>query len=79
MHRIFKNGIYRDMTADEIAEMEALAAEMPEMPIAPDERMDEIEAAIMELAAQQAATEQAQAEAEEALMELAALTAEGEG
>lgn len=26
------NGVYSEMTADEIAEMERLAAEMPEMP-----------------------------------------------
>lgn len=44
-----------EMTAEEIAEMEALAAEMPEPEITPEERLDEIEAAMIELAAQQAA------------------------
>lgn len=46
------NGVTRDMTAEEIAEMERLQADMP-MP-EPDpnaQRMEEIEAALIELAA----------------------------
>ncbi len=50
MPKICENGIYREMTAEEIAEMEALAAEMPEPEITPEQRLDEIEAAMMELA-----------------------------
>ena len=51
MPKININGITREMTPDEIAEMERLAAEMP--PVEPDpneKRMDEIEMALMELA-----------------------------
>lgn len=78
-NRININGITRDMTEAEIAELEALAADMPEPEKDPTEtRLDEIEAAMIELAAQQAATEEAQEEAETALIELAAMTAETE-
>lgn len=50
--RIYDNGIYRNATAEEIAEMERLAAEMPTPEPTPEERrMDEIEMALMELAA----------------------------
>lgn len=46
------NGVTRDMTAEEIAEMERLAAEMPTPEPDPNEiRMQEIEAALIELAA----------------------------
>lgn len=45
------NGITREMTPDEIAEMERIAAEMPKPEPTPEEmRMDEIEMALMELA-----------------------------
>ena len=77
--RININGITRDMTAEEEAELEKLAANMPELQTDPTQtRLDEIEAAMIELAAQQAATEEAQEEAEAALIELAAMTAETE-
>lgn len=47
----YENGKYIEMTAEEIAEMERLAAEMPPMEPTPEERrMDEIEMALMELA-----------------------------
>lgn len=46
------NGVTREMTAEEIAEMERLAAEMPTPTPDPNEiRMQEIEAALIELAA----------------------------
>ena len=48
--KIIENGIIREMTAEEIAEMEAAAAERPEPEITPEQRLDEIEAAMMELA-----------------------------
>lgn len=50
--KINVNGITREMTAEEIAEMERLAAEMPMPEPDPNEiRMQEIEAALIELAA----------------------------
>lgn len=46
------NGVTRDMTTAEIAEMERMAAEMPMPEPDPHEtRMQEIEAALIELAA----------------------------
>lgn len=39
--KIYENGIYRDMTAEEIAELEKLAAEAPEP--SPEERIAELE------------------------------------
>lgn len=51
MPKININGVVREMTAAEIAEMEALAAQMPEPEPTPEERMNEIEAALIELAA----------------------------
>lgn len=45
------NGVTRDMTKEELAELERLQAEMPIPEPTPDERLDEIEAAIIELAA----------------------------
>lgn len=51
MPKININGITREMTPDEIAELERLAAEMPPVEPTPEERrMDEIEMALMELA-----------------------------
>ena len=48
----YENGKYIEMTAEEIAEMEHLAAEMPTPAPDPNEiRMQEIEAALIELAA----------------------------
>ena len=50
-NRINVNGITRDMTEAEIAEMKALAADMPEPEKDPMEtRLDEIEAGMIELA-----------------------------
>lgn len=52
MPKININGVTREMTAAEIAEMERIAAEMPKLEPDPKEkRMDEIEMALMELAA----------------------------
>lgn len=54
--RIYENGIYRDMTAEEVAELEKLATEMPAPEPTPEERI--------------AALEQDNAELREALEEL---------
>lgn len=52
MPKININGITREMTAAEIAQMEAIQAQMPEpVPDPSDARMTEIEAALIELAA----------------------------
>lgn len=53
MPKININGVTREMTAEEIAEMELMAAEAPkfEPEPSPDERMTQIEAALIELAA----------------------------
>lgn len=52
MPKININGITREMTAEEIAEMERMAAEMPmPEPDLTEQRMTEIEAALIELAA----------------------------
>ena len=51
MPKININGVTREMTADEIAEMERMAAEMPMPEPTPEDRMQEIEAALIELAA----------------------------
>lgn len=39
----YENGIYRDMTADEIAEFEKLAAEQPAPEPTPEERIAALE------------------------------------
>ena len=39
----YENGIYRDMTAEEIAELEKLAAEAPEPEPSPEERIAALE------------------------------------
>ena len=49
MPKININGITRDMTAEEIAEMEALAAEMPEAQQTAEERIAALEAALTAL------------------------------
>lgn len=54
MPKINDNGITREMTAEEIAEMERMTAEMLEPEPTPDERMTQIEAALIELAAMMA-------------------------
>lgn len=41
--RICENGIYRDMTAEEIAELEKLATEMPAPDPSPEERIAALE------------------------------------
>ena len=41
--KICENGIYRDMTAEEIAEMEKLATEMPAPEPTPEERIAALE------------------------------------
>lgn len=45
------NGIVREMTAEEIEELERLTAALPEPEQTVDERMEQIEAALIELAA----------------------------
>lgn len=47
--RICENGIYRDMTAEEIAELERLAAEMPEPEPSLDEQIAELRTSNAEL------------------------------
>lgn len=42
-YRICDNGIYRDMTAEEIAEMKKLAAEAPAPEPSPEERIAALE------------------------------------
>lgn len=44
--KIYENGIYRDMTAEEIAELEALAAEQPAPEPTPEERIATLEEAL---------------------------------
>lgn len=51
MPKININGVIREMTSEEIAEMERMAAEIPKPEPMPEERMTEIEAALIELAA----------------------------
>lgn len=41
--RICENGIYRDMTPEEIAELEKLAAEAPQPEPSPEERIAALE------------------------------------
>ena len=41
--KIYENGIYRDMTAEEIAELEKLAAEMPAPEPSTEERIAALE------------------------------------
>lgn len=51
MPKININGVTREMTAEELAELEALAATLPAPEQTVDERMEQIEAALIELAA----------------------------
>lgn len=52
MPKININGVTREMTPEELAELERLAEEMPKLePDANEARMNEIEAALIELAA----------------------------
>ena len=41
--KIYENGIYRDMTAEEIAELEKLATEMPAPEPSPEDRIAALE------------------------------------
>ena len=41
--RIYENGIYRDMTAEEVAEFEKFATEMPAPEPSPEERIAALE------------------------------------
>ena len=41
--KIYENGIYRDMTAEEIAELEKMQSEMPEPEPTPEERIKQLE------------------------------------
>ena len=49
--KINVNGVTRDMTTEEIAEMERMQTSAPPPDPTPEERMNEIEAALIELAA----------------------------
>lgn len=44
--KIYENGIYRNMTAEEIAELERLAAEQPAPEPTPEERIAALEEAL---------------------------------
>lgn len=41
--RIYENGVYRDMTAEEVAELEKLETEMPAPEPTPEERITALE------------------------------------
>lgn len=41
--RVYVNGIYRDMTAEEVAELEKLSTEMPALEPTPEERIAALE------------------------------------
>ena len=47
--KICENGIIREMTPEEIAELEALAAEQPEAEPTAEERLAALEEAMLEL------------------------------
>ena len=47
--KIYENGIYREMTAEEVAELERAAAEMPEPEPSLDEQIAELRASNAEL------------------------------
>lgn len=47
--KIFDNGIVREMTPEEIAELEAMAAEMPAPEPTAEERIEALEEAMLEL------------------------------
>lgn len=48
--RVCENGVIREMTAEEIAELQAMQAEQPIAEPTAEERMEALEAAILELA-----------------------------
>lgn len=47
--KIYENGIIRDMTPEEIAELEKLAAEAPAPEPTPEERLEALESAMLEV------------------------------
>ena len=47
--RICKDGIYREMTPEEVAEFEALAQEAPMPAPTAEERLDALEDAVLEI------------------------------
>ena len=47
--KIYDNGIIREMTLEEIAELEAMAAEMPAPEPTADDRLAALEEAMLEL------------------------------
>lgn len=47
--KICENGIIRDMTPEEIAELEALAHDAPMPPPTEEERLDALESAVLEI------------------------------
>lgn len=51
MPKININGVTREMTPEEIAEMERMAAEMPQSEITPEDRIAILENALLELGA----------------------------
>ena len=51
MWKVWDNGIVREATPEEIAEMERMADEFPAPEPTAEDRMNEIEAALIELAA----------------------------
>lgn len=44
--RVYDNGIYRNATADELAELERLASELPPPEPTPEERIADLEEAL---------------------------------
>lgn len=48
--KVCENGVFREMTAEEIAELQSMQMEQPIAEPTIEERMDAIEGAIMELA-----------------------------
>ena len=46
MPKLMYNGVVREMTADEIAEMERMAAELPQPDPTPEERIADLEKAL---------------------------------
>lgn len=51
MMRVYDNGVYRDATLEEIAEMERMAAEMTQPEPTPEDRIAILENALLELGA----------------------------
>ncbi len=47
--RVYDNGIYRDATAEELAELEAMGQAQPPIPPTEAERLSALEAAMLEL------------------------------